>query len=311
MRGYFLFSFLLSTLFFTFVFDELIILKHIDMKHLISFLLALVVCSLGLAQERVSKVVMKNGVTITGRIVEFNPVSHIVLNVAGFDSRIEMSDIDSIEEVKADTPITANVNQIAIDTKQYEETKIIQVGPYSIEMVLVPGAVFEMGYDGRGSRAMFSEPVHPVQLSSFYVNKSPLRKEVVDYVLDGKETRNEKAYNPSFWKTANRIAEAIASKTNLPIRLISEAQCEYLSTSDFVTNKLDIKKNEVVFCYDFYSEYRKTEMPQLDPIGPNDGSDHVIRFFTAKGEDIYTRLSSSSKFIVNSLRITIPASSLN
>lgn len=283
---------------------------HFNMKHAITIFLALVICSVGFSQERVSKVVLKNGVTVTGRIVEFNPVSHIVLNVAGFDSRIEMSDIDSIEEAKTDGPVTIDRNQTVIDATQYEETVFIQVGPYSIEMVLIPGAVFEMGYDGRGSRAMGSEPVHPVQLSSFYINKSPLRKEVVDFIIDGKETQNRKDYSTSIWKNANRTAEALASTTNLPIRLITEAQCEYVSTSDFAISKLDIKKNETVFCYDFYSEYRKTSIPQVDPIGPNDGSEHVIRYFNAKGEEVYTRLPSSGKLVVNSFRITIPASSL-
>lgn len=281
------------------------------MKHIISTILALAFCCLGFAQEKVSKIVLKNGVTITGRIVELNPVSHVVLNVGGFDSRIEMSDIDTIEEVKTDTQTSTTGNPTSVETKQYEDTKLIQVGPYSIEMVLVPGVVFEMGYDGRGSRTMGSEPVHPVQLSSFYVNRSPLSKEVVDFVVDGIESQNDKVYNPTFWKSANRIAEALADKTNLPISLISEAQCEYITTKEFIFNKLDIKKNEAVFCHDYYSEYRKTEMPQLDPIGPRDGLYHVIRYIVATGEEIYTRLGDNkSRLFVNSMRITFPASSL-
>ena len=102
------------------------------------------------------------------------------------------------------------------------------------------------------------------------------------------------------------MAESLADKTNLPIRLITEAQCEYLATSDWA-NKLDIRKNEAVFCHDFYSEYRKTSTPQLDPIGPNDGADHIIRFLAAKGEEIYTRVANRNAFYVNSLRITLPA----
>lgn len=281
------------------------------MKHLITILLAFTICGLGLAQEKVSKVALKNGVNVTGRIVEFNPVSHIVLNVAGFDTRIEMSDIDSIEEVKTSGQSETNSAQASVDLGKYEETTIIKVGPYSIEMVLVPGAVFEMGYDGRGSRAMNSEPVHPVQLSSFYVNKSPLSKEVVDFVMEGKETKSDKPYNPTTWKTANHMVEILAEKSDLPIHLISEAQCEFIATSNIATDKIDIKKNETVYCYDFYSEYRKTSTPQIDPIGPNDGADHVIRYLIADGEDIYTRLRSrDNKFYVNSLRITLPASSL-
>lgn len=280
------------------------------MKHLISVILAVVICCLGFAQEKVSKVVLKNGVSITGRIVELNPVSHIVLNVAGFDTRVEMSDIASIEEVKNSEPTSFQEGQVSTDTKQYEETITLKVGPYSIEMVLVRGATFDMGYDGKGSRSMNSEPVHPVQLSSFYINKYPIAKGVIDYVLEGKETHNEKPFSPSFWRIANQAVDALASKTNLPIRLITEAQCEYLATTDSINGKLDIKKNETLFCYDFFSEYRRTTMPQLDPIGPNDGTDHVIRFFNAKGEEIYTRMPSSGKLFVNSLRITLPASAL-
>ena len=279
------------------------------MKRFLSSLLALVICTIGIAQEKVSRVILKNGVTVTGRIVEFDPVSHITLNVAGFDTRIDMSNIESIDEVKDNVPASTNGKQIAIDSNQYEETTYIQIGPYSIEMILVPGSVFEMGYDGRGSRAMASEPVHPVQLSSFYVNKSPLRKEVADFVMDGKETKNDKTYNPVTWKKANQMAESLADETNLPIRLISEAQCEYLATSDWAS-KLDIRKNEAVFCYDFFSEYRKTSTPQLDPFGPNDGTDHVIRFLNAKDEEIYNRTPHRNAFYVNSLRIAFPAASL-
>ena len=281
------------------------------MKHLVSTILALVISCLGFAQERITKVILKNGVTITGKIVEFNPVSNIVLSVAGFDSRIEMSDIDSIDEVKKEEPVENIANLKVVDTTSYEETKLIQVGPYSVEMVLVRGSVFEMGYDGRGSRSMYSEPVHPVQLSSFYVNKSPVTKEVVDFVIEGKETKNDKAYSTSSWKRANRVAEALASQTNLPIRLITEAQCEYISSAEVVFSKLDVKKNEIVYCYDFYSEYKKTATPQVDPIGPNDGTKHAIRFFTGEDEEIYTRISDNSKYMINSLRITVPASAFN
>lgn len=281
------------------------------MKHFISFILALVVCVLGFAQEKVSRVVLKNGVVVTGRIVEFNPVSHIVLNVAGFDTRIEMSDINSIEEVKNVESSNSIGDGMVMDTAKYDETVSLQVGPYSIEMVLVRGTTFDMGYDGRGSRSMGSEPVHPVQLNSFYVNKYPLRKEVVDFVMDGKETRNDKFYNPTSWKTANRIVDNLAGKTGLPIHIISEAQCEYIATSTLAISNIDIQKKEIVYCYDFYSEYRTTTTSLIDPIGPNDGSDHVIRYMIANGEEIFTRLRErDNKFIVNSLRITLPASSI-
>ena len=281
------------------------------MKRIISIILALVICCLGYAQEKFSKVVLKNGVTITGRIVELNPVSHIVLNVAGFDTRVEMSDIDSIEEVKKEDPIENLEGIKIVDTTPYEETAVIQVGPYSIEMVLVRGAIFQMGYDGRGSRLLFSEPVHTVQLSSFYVNKSPLKKEVVDYLMEGKEIRNDKPYNPNSWENANQATEALASKTNLPIRLISEAQCEYVAVSEYTFDKLDIKKNEVVYCYDYFSEYQKTSTPQLDPLGPKEGKNHVIRYLDAKDQEIYNRISKTSSILhVNSLRFTLPASAL-
>lgn len=299
---------LYSTLFITFAKQHII---AICMKHIISIIVALVISFLGFAQEIVSKVVLKNGVTITGRIVELNPVSHIILNVAGFDTRVEMSDIDSIKEVKNSESSESIEGIKIVDTTPYDETPVIQVGPYSIEMVLVRGAIFEMGYDGRGSRLLFSEPVHTVQLSSFYINKSPLSKGVVDYVMEGKEARNDHAFNPNSWKNANQAAEALARKTNLPIRLISEAQCEYVAVSEYTVDKIDIKKNEVVYCYDFFAEYKKTSTPQLDPLGPEDGKDHVIRFLDAKDQEIYNRIEKTSSILhVNSLRFTLPASAL-
>lgn len=69
-------------------------------------------------------------------------------------------------------------------------------------------------------------------------------------------------------------------------------------------------------CRDYFDEYRYTSSPQLDPVGPRKGADHVIGSFAGKGNDIYHRFSTgidnspSIVFTLPAVRFTFPASAL-
>ena len=290
------------------------------MKHILTTILfILFLAGISSAQEKMSTVVMKNGVTVTGTIKEFDPSTHITLVVAGVDVRIDMSDITSIGEAPSRQP--GSFNSIMIDeaaqtpiinsNEDYPLSYMLEVGPYSVEMVLVTGGVYQMGYDGRGSKRMNSEPVHGVQLSSFYINKSPLNTDLVAYLKTGSQKHGRKAwaYKPLSWKDANSIAESLAEKTRLPVQLITESQCEYTLRTKSI-NDFESDEQDVVYCKDYYAGYQETLTPLLDPSGPDKGQSHVKRFFEFSGEGIYTRIDGRNSDLVNTIRITIPASAL-
>lgn len=292
------------------------------MKRILCIIIVVFSFSFCFAQQKSARVTLKTGAVITGTITELNPASHLIIQVAGINSRIEMGDVVSIEDV-APSDITAekptpnlseaNPGPVVIDQGNYPETYTIKVGPYDIEMVLVKGAIFDMGYDGKGSLRKNSEPVHKVQLSSYYVNKSPLSKDLVSFLKKGDENHSDitRRYSPGSAKDAIKIAEALASKTNLPIALISEAQCEYI----LVTNNVELfdinEKYEILFCRDYYADYTKGTKPQVDPIGPREGRVNVMRDFAAKEDGVYTRYRTNN-FQPNAMaiRISLPASAV-
>lgn len=290
------------------------------MKRTICLLLVMLSFSLCFAQQKIARVTLKSGVTITGTVIELNPTSHLVIQVAGVNSRIEMGDVASIEDIASETTETntnptkvSNAGPVVLDQGSYPASYILKVGPYDIEMVLVRGALFDMGYDGKGSLKKNSEPVHKVQLSSYYINKTPLSKDLVAYLKKGAENHSDKvrSYSPSNAKDALSIAEKLASSTKLPIDLITEAQCEYALISG-ITDALEMaEKYEMIWCKDFFADYSRTAQPQVDPIGPRDGRNHVMRNFAAKNDDVYNRYTVNPYSNgASSIRVSILASKL-
>ena len=274
------------------------------MKRIATLLLGLFLCFVCYAQGT-TRVTLKNGTVLTGSIVEMNPTSHLILKIAGYDSKIDMKDVATIEEVGAPASPPQAVSQ------NYPDTYMLAVGPYQIEMVLVPGGTFMMGYDGPGSRNMHSEPVHEVLLSPYYVNRRPISKDVAKYLEDGieKHGTKEKTYVPSSDQDAKGIAELISQKTHLPVTLITEAQCEYVFSSGNIDN-LELKDYDIVYCHDSYAPYRTSPTPQVDPVGVLAGKSLVRRFFYAAGTDIYFRFGPDRLTMANTIRISFPASAI-
>ena len=288
------------------------------MKQILLLFIALFFLSPCFAQKQ-TRVTMKNGAVVTGILVSFNPTSHLILNVGGCDTRIEMKDVTSVEngtvsEVPPETTLDSTSNGLKGDNidsmPDYPDFFIMRVGPYEVEMVLIRGGQFAMGYDGRGSLDMWSEPVHDVILSDYYVNKKPITEDVVGYLTNGRtEYTGARYYSPRGWRRANSIAEALANETELPLGLITEAQWEYLATgNDIKLLKLD--SNEYNYCFDFLSEYVYTSRPILDPIGPESGSRHVKRSF-GESHSVYDRKFDVSVFDHSAVRVTFPASAFH
>ncbi len=292
------------------------------MRRFLVLLIASFFALLCYAQSNTARVILKNGTTYSGRVVELNPQSHITLLIAGIETRIEISDVESIEDSSVKSTYSDDSqtpSSVAIEEKKesaFPENYSIEIGPYKINMVLVKGSIFSMGYDGKGSRSMRSEPVHNVELSDFYVNSAPIDKDLVNYI-NGKMKSSGKAssfYHPSSRSDADHIASAIAQQANLPIRLITEAQWEYLATNKTRVFIFHYIENEQNCCFDSYRQYSITKTPQLDPC-PKGGPDYVLRQLTPSNpERVYQRYPISPKTKLSkdaAIRLSFPASALS
>ena len=268
------------------------------MKKLIGLIIItlMTIPTIALAQQKTAKVTLKNGTSFTGVITELNPASHVTIIIAGFENKINMSDVLSIESMATPDDVRQEVKVITPEIDygiDYPETVFIKAGPYEIEMVLVKGGIFSMGYDGRGSLRMNTEPIHDVALNSFYINKGTSQN------LD------------LFLEDANSVVELLANASGFSACLITESQWEYVASrrSDvFGDNKMEIN-----FCYDWYGDYLSTkDGPQLDPSGPLSGRDHVARSYTSDSISVFKREKANDMGGALSLaiRFTIIASEI-
>ena len=289
------------------------------MRRFLVLLIASFFALLCYAQGNTARVILKNGTTYSGRVVELNPQSHITLLIAGIETRIDISDVESIEDasMKSTSPDDSQMpSSVVIKEKKEEvlpESYSIEIGPYKINMVLVKGSIFSMGYDGKGSRSMNSEPVHDVEVSDFYVNRAPLEKGLVA-LLTGSTKSSRKSdvfYHPASKTDADQIVSRIAAYSNLPIKLITEAQWEYLATHKTRISIFNYIKSEQNFCSDSYKDY--SEGYQKDPC-PKGGPYYVIRHLLSHEPDrVYHRYSTRNQTALSSesaIRLTFPASAL-
>ena len=283
------------------------------MKRLIILLFAILISVLSFAQQKMTRVTLKSGTIVTGTIVEFNPSSHITLNVSGFETRIEMADVESVEAAPGEAaPSLGNdASIVSVESSNYPPVHIVEIGPYELELILVKGGQFSMGFDGRGSQKLRSEPVHEVILNDYYVNRYPLGKDLVTYLKSGKgdPDENYRSYSAKGWRDANKIAESLATVTGLPFQLISESQWEYMATTD-AKSLLEVERNESNYCLDLFGEYIETARPIVDPTGPTRGSSHVVRFLDAAGPQVFGRESENKSLVSNVIRISVLASAL-
>jgi small nuclear ribonucleoprotein (snRNP)-like protein len=138
---------------------------------------------------------LKTGATITGIMKSFDPMTKIVLVVAGQTTTIPMSKVSNVEMVQdtpvevqqhpvvSKTPVTqpvvapsgtnaplGNKKLLVTENTNQPERIIINIGQTPVEMILVNGGRMNMGYDGSGSLRMNSEPVHEVVVTSFYIS---------------------------------------------------------------------------------------------------------------------------------------------
>ena len=255
-------------------------------QFLITILLALSACLqiAAQAQESQVKITLKNGSVIKAELKEFNPAKHVTVRLGGQDITIGMDEIDTVETFGTQTPKAEQtpaldpkaIGQYRItDTAQYPDTILTNINGIDVELVLIRGGIFNMGYDSDGSLDMDSEPIHPVQLSSYYISTQPINDELATQFI---KIYPSKEKNQFTWKMADNVVKAIANQTGKPYRMLTEAEWEYAS---LMPNAEQIwgQKKFIEWCSDYFAEYGPSMQIRINPTGPITGGRHVCRSF--------------------------------
>ena len=211
------------------------------------------------------------------------------------------------ERKSATVPKTANNSEI--------ETFI--VNGVAFKMVKVAGGTFQMGATSeQGSDAFdWEKPAHSVTLFDYYIGQTEVTQELWQAVMGSNPSRftvnNQCPVEKVSWKDCQEFIEKLNQLTGRKFRLPTEAEWEYAArggnkrvgykysgsnnpdvvawysdNSGHITHSVatkqanelglyDMSGNVLEWCSNRYGDYSSNS--QTNPIGPNTGSDCVLR----------------------------------
>lgn len=279
--------------------------------------LLLFISTFAYSQSKRVVVALKSGTTVVGELKEMVVGDHVTMVVGGIESVIPFSQIASVDDSKSPVVQPDEYNGVKVedetglfktwvlDDGDYPESFEIDVCGQKITMLLVRGGEFYMGFDGRHSMAMNSEPVHKVRLSSFYISEDFIRKNTAMLLLGKSSQRNSEVhFETTEWNKANKVVSLISECLNKEYRMLTEAEWEYAALY-FKEDFFSCNERKCEWCSDFYyKEYPKVEL--MNPKGPSKGSTHVARSYCL-GRGLKDRTVIKRTYGQACLRIAISA----